>query len=233
MIPIKDQNPTSGFAWVTLMLLVANVSVFAYEASLSAPALNDLIATWTFVPSRFLADPFSPLQWATLFAAMFMHGGWLHLGSNMLYLWIFGNNIEDRLGAVRFVAFYLLAGVIATAAQTIADTSSNVPMLGASGAIAGVLGAYLVLYPRAKVLTVIPIFFFIELAALPAVFVIGFWFLTQLVQGVASISPLAAEGGVAWFAHIGGFATGVAVALPFSISDGMKKRKKRFSATWK
>ncbi len=233
MIPIKDENPTSGFAWITLILLLANIGVFAYEASLPAPELNALIGTWAFVPARFLAEPLSPMQWATAFSSMFMHGGWLHLGSNMLYLWIFGNNIEDRMGAVRFVAFYLAAGLVAIAAQTLADTSSGVPLLGASGAIAGVLGAYLILYPRARVLTVIPIFFFIELAALPAVFVIGFWFLTQLIQGVASIAPMATEGGVAWFAHLGGFAAGLLGALPFVIADGIKRGKKRFNATWK
>ncbi len=232
MIPIRDENPTRGFAWVTLLLLLANVGVFAYEASLPIPELNELISTWAFVPERFLADPFSPLQWATVLSAMFMHGGWLHLGSNMLYLWIFGNNIEDRLGAVRFILFYLATGMAATALQAFTDPASGVPLLGASGAIAGVLGAYLVLYPHAKVLTVIPIFFFIELAALPAVFVIGFWFLTQVVQGVAALSPMAAEGGVAWFAHIGGFAAGLAIAVPLAVAD-RARASKRFSAIWK
>lgn len=147
----------------------------------------------------------------------------------MLYLWIFGNNVEDRLGALRFVGFYLATGIVATLGQVMYAPASTVPLVGASGAIAGVLGAYLVLYPRARVLTLIPIFFILELIAVPAVFVIGIWFLMQLAQGVGSISQQATAGGVAWWAHVGGFLAGVALILPAALED---RRSARFR-TWR
>jgi membrane associated rhomboid family serine protease len=137
-----------------------------------------------FNPARLAADPLSFEVWITVITAMFLHGGWLHLGGNMLYLWIFGNNIEDRLGRLRFLGFYLASGIAATLAHIVIQGPQDIPLLGASGAIAGVLGAYLVLFPRARVLVLIPILFIIELARVPAAFVIGFWFLIQVVQGV-------------------------------------------------
>jgi len=167
------------------------------------------IMKWAFVPSRFLADPVGDSP--TLFTSMFMHAGWLHLGSNMLYLWIFGDNVEDRFGHVKFIIFYLLAGLAATAAQLAFSLDSNIPNLGASGAIAGVLGAYLVMFPQGRVSVlqgqrVIP---------MPALIVIGFWFVLQLFSGIGSIANTADTGGVAYMAHIGGFVAGFVLTFVF------------------
>lgn len=220
MIPIKDDNPTRRLPWVTFAIITLNIAVFLYESSLGDAALMRFITEWSFVPSRFLAAPFSAHEIITLFTSMFMHAGWLHIGGNMLYLWIFGNNIEDRFGWLGFIGFYLVAGIIASIAQVAAGGASSLPQLGASGAIAGVLGAYAVLYPRASIVTIIPIFFFIEVARVPAFLVIGFWFLLQLGSGVASLAPeVAQSGGVAWFAHIGGFAAGLVIALAYAAQE--------------
>lgn len=215
MIPLRDENPTKRFPVVTIMLILANVVVFAYENSLDQSALQTFVSEWSFVTSRFLSDPTSPRQVATIFTSMFMHAGWVHIGGNMLYLWIFGNNIEDRLGRLPFLAYYLACGIAGVAAQALIAPQASIPTLGASGAIAGVLGGYALLFPGAAVLTLIPIFFFFEIARVPAFIVIGFWFVLQLANGVASIDPAVSQaGGVAYFAHIGGFALGVALALP-------------------
>jgi membrane associated rhomboid family serine protease len=225
VIPIKDDNPTGRTPWVTLALLAINAAVFFYESSLGDAALVRFITEWSLVPTRFMAAPFSGHEIATLFTSMFMHAGWLHVGGNMLYLWIFGNNIEDRLGRLGFVAFYLVAGVIASATQLAAGGVSAIPQLGASGAVAGVLGAYAVLYPRAAIITIIPIFFFIEVARVPAFLVIGFWFLLQIGSGIASLTPEVAQGGgVAWFAHIGGFAAGLVIALAVAAWERIRRR---------
>lgn len=215
MIPIRDDNPTKRVPWVTIALIAANIAVFVYEMSLEPAALDAFWLQWAFVPARFSANPFSPVEIATIFAAMFMHAGWVHLGGNMLYLWIFGNNIEDRFGPLGFTAFYLTCGVAATLAQMLVAPESALPMLGASGAVAGVLGAYILLFPGASVVTIIPVFVFIEVARVPAYLVIGFWFVLQLGSGLATLgSGASAVGGVAWFAHIGGFVTGLVLALP-------------------
>lgn len=227
MIPLHDDNPTRRLPWLTFLLIAANAAAFAYEATLSAPALTALITDRGFVPARFFANPLDPAQLVTVITATFLHGGWLHLLGNMLYLWIFGNNIEDRLGALRFAAFYLVCGAAATFAQAFMAPGSTTPMIGASGAIAGVLGAYLLLYPGARVVTLIPIFFYIEVAALPAAFVIGFWFLLQLAQGVGSIGTVAAGGGVAWWAHIGGFVIGLVAIAPAVAADRWRNRNPR------
>lgn len=225
MIPLRDENPTRRFPWVTVTIMVINVTVFAYEFSLGEAA-ETFIVRWAFVPARFFAEPLSPYVWATVFTAMFMHAGFLHIGGNMLYLWVFGNNVEDRLGRLGFIGFYLAAGIVATFAQAFIDPASAIPNLGASGAIAGVLGGYILLYPSAAVLTIVPIFFFIEFARIPAVFVIGFWFVLQLLSGVVSIAPgTQAGGGVAFFAHIGGFLAGLAMMVPVWLTA---KRKARF-----
>ncbi|GAB4288330.1 MAG: rhomboid family intramembrane serine protease [Coriobacteriia bacterium] len=225
MIPLSDDNPTQRFPIVTVLLVVANVLVFVWESTLSPAQLQALADTWAVVPSRLLADPFSAREAATVVAAMFLHGGWLHVLGNMLYLWIFGNNIEDRLGHVGFIGFYLASGVAATAAQVAMAPATDVPLLGASGAVAGVLGAYALLYPGAAVLTLIPIFFFFEIARLPALLVIGVWFIVQLGNGLGSLSPeFAQTGGVAWFAHIGGFLAGLALILPAWAYDRSAKR---------
>jgi len=217
MIPIRDENPTRRVPWATLVIVALNVAVFAYELSLEPAALEAFWTRWGLVPARFLSDPFAPSEIATLFASMFMHGGWAHIIFNLLYLWIFGNNLEDHFGHLGFVAFYLACGVAAALTQLLATPDATIPTIGASGAIAGVLGGYLVLFPGATVVTVIPIFFFIEIARLPAYLVIGFWFLLQIGSGIASLGGSADLGGVAWFAHIGGFLAGLALTAPAAV----------------
>ena len=225
MIPLRDDNPTRRFPIVTVALIVINAVVFAYEVSLDSDALQALFSQWAFVASRFMADPGSPREIATVFSSMFMHAGWIHIGGNMLYLWIFGNNVEDRIGRLPFLAFYLLSGVAGVAAQTFVAPGSAIPTLGASGAIAGVLGAYVLLFPGASVLTLIPIIFFFEVARIPAFIVIGFWFVIQLANGAASIDPAVIQsGGVAYFAHVGGFVAGVILISPVWIAERLRRR---------
>lgn len=230
MIPIKDDNPTRRFPWVTLALIAVNLLVFFYEISLGDAALNAFIAEWALSPARFLAAPFSTHELLTVVTSMFLHGGWLHVLGNMLYLWIFGNNIEDRLGHSTFLVFYLAAGAAGALAHVAASGAIDVPTVGASGAIAGVLGAYLVLYPGAAIVTLIPIFFFIEVARVPAFLVIGFWFLLQLGSGVASLGSVA-SGGTAWFAHIGGFIAGLLVAVLWAAAERL--RGVRYRRGWR
>lgn len=225
MIPIKDDNPTRRTPWVTVAFIAVNLAVFAYQTTLDPAALQSFWMRWAFVPARFMADPFSPGELATIFSAMFMHAGWVHIGGNMLYMWIFGNNIEDRFGHLGFAAFYLISGVAAMVAQAMVAPSSALPNLGASGAVAGVLGAYILLFPGASVLTIIPILIFIEVARVPAYIVIGFWFILQLGSGLASLGPeLATSGGVAWFAHIGGFIAGLLLAAPAAVASHTRRR---------
>lgn len=228
MIPLHDDNPTQRFAWMTALLIAVNVAVFLYELAVSSSgpnALDSFVATYAFTPKPFFAHPFSLLSILTIFTSMFLHAGWLHIGGNMLFLWIFGNNIEDRLGPFVFLGFYLVAGLVATLGQGLIDSSSSIPNLGASGAIAGVLGAYLLLYPRARVLTAIIIIIFVELVRIPAVVVIGIWFLLQLASGVGSLGASANQGGVAYFAHVWGFIAGMLMILPVVLSDRMRKTR--------
>jgi membrane associated rhomboid family serine protease len=226
MIPLHDENPTTRFAWVTLLLILTNVAVFVFEiVRAQAGTLDVFVAQWMFVPSRFFANPFAPAEIATIFVSMFSHAGLLHIGGNMLYLWIFGNNVEDRLGSLRYLAFYLLVGIAATLGQGFMSTTSDIPNLGASGAVAGVLGAYILLFPRARVLTAVIIIFFIELVRIPAIIVIGVWFLLQLASGVGSLGG-AQQGGVAYFAHVWGFAAGLLLVLPLIVAD--RTRRTRF-----
>ena len=233
MIPIRDDNPTKRFPLVTAALLVANVAAFAYEVSLSDAEFIAFVNTWAVTPADVAAAPFSPRVLITLMTAMFLHAGWLHLGGNMLYLWIFGNNVEDTLGRLKFLAFYLASGIAATCAHIVVSGPSEIPLLGASGAVAGVLGAYLLLFPKAHVMVVIPVFFIIELARVPAAFVIGFWFLLQVIQGIGAISP-AASGGVAWWAHVGGFAAGLVLVLPAWLGNRKRGRRKNTPfTTWR
>jgi membrane associated rhomboid family serine protease len=219
MFPLHDENPTSRLTWMTWLLIAVNTIVFGYETwltfALGQPAFEAFVVANAFVPARFLAAPFSPREWVTVLTAMFMHAGWLHVGSNMLYLWIFGNNVEDRFGPWRFLGFYVACGLIATVAQFVAAPDAAIPNLGASGAVAGVLAAYLLLFPRARVVTAVFIVFIVELAAIPAWLVIIVWFVIQLGQGLGSLgSSTASAGGVAYFAHIGGFVAGLLLALP-------------------
>jgi membrane associated rhomboid family serine protease len=209
MFPIGDDDSTRR-SWpiVTVVLIAINVAVFLLELQ----AGDAFIQKWAFVPSRYAADPAG--QAITLLTAMFMHGGWLHLGGNMLYLWIFGDNVEDRFGPVRYLIFYLVAGLAATFAQYAVNPSSSIPNVGASGAIAGVLGAYLLMFPKARV----DVLLGRQVVAMPAFIVLGFWIVLQLMSGVGSIAPTsetADTGGVAYMAHVGGFVAGLVLAVLF------------------
>ena len=207
MFPLRDRLPSRTTPFVTWLLIAANVLAFLYELAMVEAAGDRFIFAWGLVPARFAADPAG--EALTVVTSMFLHGGWLHLGGNLLFLWIFGDNVEDRLGHSRYTAFYLLSGAAAAGAQILIDPGSPVPMVGASGAIAGVLGGYVLLYPRARVLVVFPIFFFIQFFELPAWVVIGEWFVLQLFNGALSLGPRSASGGIAFFAHIGGFVAGL------------------------
>jgi membrane associated rhomboid family serine protease len=216
MIPLRDQNPSRSTPVVTRGLIVLNAVLFLYELSLGS-GLRDFMFSWGLVPAR-LAAAYDlggePLAWTgiTLASSMFLHGGWLHLVGNMWYLWIFGDNVEDQFGAVPFLLFYVAAGVAASLLHAFTNLESRVPTLGASGAIAGVLGAYAVMFPRARVITLVPLFPFFQVIPLPAVLMLGVWFLFQFVAGAISVGQGGAGGGVAWWAHIGGFLFGVIVA---------------------
>ncbi|MBI5676776.1 MAG: rhomboid family intramembrane serine protease [Nitrospirae bacterium] len=209
MIPFKDDNPTQTFPFLTISIIVLNTIVFIQQIT-SPLSPKDIVFTYGVIPYSLLTltttHAIHPIL--TLFSSMFMHGGLLHLGSNMLFLWIFGNNIEDRLGHVRFIVFYLLCGVVAAYSHALAEQSSIVPMIGASGAVSGILGAYMVLFPRAKVHTLIFLGIFVQVVRLPAIFIIGLWIVIQFFNGMLN-KGIAGQSGVAWFAHIGGFLFGL------------------------
>lgn len=208
MIPLKDDNPTRTYPYVTVTLIVINILVFFYELSLGPyfqPFLDMYGAKPLFV-FNMKAPPGYPSPYVTIFTSMFLHGGFFHVAGNMLYLWIFGNNIEDSMGHFRFIIFYLISGIVAVYTFSIVNPHSVVPMVGASGAVSGVLGAYLILFPRAKVLTLVPFGFYMQIVKVPAIFVLGFWIVVQIINGMVSRGV---GGGVAWFAHIGGFLAGL------------------------
>jgi len=204
MLPIGDDNSSERtFPIVTLGLIALNVLFFFVELN----GGDAFIKQWAFVPGRFMAHPSADLP--TIFTSMFMHGGWVHLGGNMLYLWIFGDNVEDRFGHATFTIFYLLCGIAATFAQLMVSPGSHVPNLGASGAIAGVLGSYILLFPQGRVRVLQGQ----QVVQMPALLVIGFWIVLQLFSGIGSISNAANSGGVAYMAHVGGFAAGCVLTL--------------------
>lgn len=214
MIPIRDYVPTRRLPVVTLLLIAVNAIVFLYEMLLLAIGqLDPFIAEWGVVPLR-ITQSLDLGAAFTLVSAMFLHGSFQHVAGNMLYLWIFGNNVEDAMGRTRFLLFYLLTGGLASLAQILADPTSAIPTIGASGAIAGILGGYLVLHPKARVSTLVFLGIFASIAELPAVFVLGSWFILQLFNGVAAFA-YTQMGGVAWFAHIGGFAAGLLLVKLF------------------
>lgn len=220
MIPIYVDAKTRQIPYLTILLITLNIAVFAYKLTLGPEELLEFVKTYAFTPALFFDPQWDLENVISLLTAMFLHGGWFHLGSNMLYLWVFGGTIENKLGKIRFFFFYLLCGVAGTLVHAFVYPASDIPVLGASGAISGLLGAFLILYPKVKVITVIPIFFIIELAALPAMFVIGMWFLLQLAQGIGSLGALT---DVAWWAHLGGFALGLLTVLPLRISPAKTK----------
>ena len=216
MIPLRDVIPSRTTPVVTVAIIVVNALVFLYEFSLG-PDVNEFIIAYGLIPSAF--------SWATLLTSMFLHGGFLHVAGNMLYLWIFGDNVEDRMGHGRFLAFYLLCGTAAALAQTIMSPDSVVPMVGASGAIAGVMGAYFVMYPHSRIVTLVPLFVFIQIIEVPAIFFLGIWFVMQFLSGVGSIATAASRqpaGGVAFWAHVAGFAAGVGGVFLFRRPERQK-----------
>ena len=217
MIPLRDINPRFSTPWVTIGLIVANVFVFLYQVSLGPQAGEQLVLTLGMVPARLegaftspnvaLGEAFLPL-----FTSIFLHAGLMHLIGNMWFLWVFGDNIEDRMGHLRYLLFYLVCGAGAGLAHAIFNLGSRVPTVGASGAISGVLGAYFVIFPRSRVVTLIPLPFLFFTTELPAVVILGYWFLIQILSGLGSLAVPGA-GGVAWWAHIGGFLLGAMVAV--------------------
>ena len=224
MIPLRDDNPRRSVPVVTYALIALNVLGFLWELSLGRN-LDRGIVQVAFIPARFWIAGHWPFDVFTIVASMFLHGGFLHIGSNMLYLWIFGDNVEDRLGKGRYLLFYLACGVAATLAHAFFSSGSRIPAIGASGAIAGVLGAYLLLYPHARVMTIIPIFFFITVREIPAVIILGLWFVLQIFSGVGSLGVPDAQnmGGVAYFAHIGGFVAGMILIV---LLGGMRRARR-------
>lgn len=225
LLPLKDENPTLSFPFLTILIIVINVLIFFYQQSLSLTEGQHFILKWGAVPYQIVHGeiihvPLSIPAPLTIFSSMFLHGGFWHLGGNMLYLWIFGNNIEDTLGHARFLIFYFLAGALAALTQIFSDPSSPLPMVGASGAVSGILGAYLLLFPGARILTLLLLFPFLRLIHLPAILVLGLWFLFQLLGlGMGKISN------VAFAAHIGGFISGLLVV---KILAPYKPKRKRY-----
>lgn len=218
MFPISDDNPRATTPFVTWAIIGACVLVFLWQVSLGPRGGEVAIYSFGMIPARLLGEAELPARlatipaWATVVSSMFMHGGWLHLGGNMLYLWIFGDNVEDSMGHGRFLIFYLLCGAAAALAQTFVNTGSTVPMVGASGAISGVLGAYMLLHPRATVRVLIFLGFFVTMAHVPALIVLGLWIVMQFIS--ASMTPVD-QPGVAFWAHVGGFAAGLALVSAF------------------
>lgn len=211
-IPLRDTIPSEKFPFVNVAIIIINILVFFYELSLGRGTLSRFVADYGVVPASFFPFGISEGElfprFLPLFTSMFLHGGWFHLGGNMLFLWVFGDNVENSMGHFRYLLFYLLVGLGASLTHIVTNLNSQIPTIGASGAIAGVLGAYFFLFPRARVVTLIPLFFFWEVVELPALFFLGFWFLLQFLNGVATIASQAG-GGVAWWAHIGGFIAGL------------------------
>lgn len=215
MIPLKDNIPTKTFAIINWLILLANVYVFYLELSIrSTVGLQQFLESWAVIPRALFSDPTG--NWYRLITATFLHGGWLHIGFNMLFLYIFGNNVEDRMGHFKYGIFYLLVGVIANLAQAFTSSHAVIPMLGASGAVAGVLGAYFFFYPYARILTLIPLGFFITIREVPAFIFLGIWFLLQTFNGALALSVQVVSkqsvGGIAWWAHAGGFISGLLLA---------------------
>ena len=221
MIPLRDTIPSRRVALVTRAILVANIAAFVLELRQGA-VLDAFLYRFGVVPAHWIvSSPSDFLDWPRLFltllASQFLHGGLFHLASNMLYLWIFADNVEDRLGHARFLLLYLGSGVAAAVSQILISPRSSLPMVGASGAIAGVLGAYLLMFPSARIVTLIPLWIFWREVELPAFFFLGFWFLLQWFAGLRTLGQMADVGGVAFWAHIGGFVSGmlgVAVLRP-------------------
>ncbi len=210
MIPLKDNAPSYRFPLFNYFLIFANTVIFFYEIFLTKDKLHELFLTSGFIPYQFFKNPLDNLE--SLITSIFLHGGWIHFLGNMLYLYIFGDNVEDILGHFSYLIFYISAGIVANISQTLFSISSKIPMIGASGAIAGVLGIYFVFFPFARVLTVVPFFFFLQIVPIPAFLFLFFWFLLQIFSGFLSLGT-SYSGGVAFFAHVGGFLYGVFIGI--------------------
>ncbi len=218
MFPLKDNIPSRTFPWVNYALIIINSVVFLYEVSLG-PQLQQFIQTWGAIPARYFwlmeNEPHNYVaRYLPIFTSMFLHGGWFHIIGNMWFLYIFGDNVEDRMGHGRYLLFYLLAGFGASLAHIYINPESTLPTVGASGAISGVMGAYFMLYPFARVITLIVVFIFVDIIEIPAFFYLGFWVFLQFIQGTASLFAKQA-GGVAWWAHLGGFVVGAILVFFF------------------
>lgn len=220
MIPLRDINPTERFPIMTLLLVIANSMVFLYELTLGQSGGELFVSSYALIPARLFSgtgpnDGSLPVA-ATIFTSMFLHGGVLHIAGNMLYLWIFGNNVEDDTGRLRFILFYLLCGTVAALTHALVNRTSIIPMIGASGAVSGVLGAYLLLYPGARVVTLVFFGFYIRTVEIPAIIVLGSWF---VIQFLSALSTSSSGGGIAWYAHVGGFVAGLVLIGLFKRSD--------------
>jgi len=233
MIPLKDDNPTLGRPVVTYFLIGTCVVVFFMQLGSESYRTGQLFYSYGLIPSVLMGHDRLPMDfyvvpaYVTIFSSMFMHGGFMHLIGNMLYMWIFADNIEDNLGPKKFIVFYLLSGTGAAMAQVLVDPSSQVPMVGASGAIGGVLGAYIINYPKAKVLVLIPLGFFLFSQKIRALYVLGFWFVLQFINSSMMSSQ---GGGVAYAAHIGGFVSGIILILFFN--KKVKRKTKVIKGPW-
>jgi membrane associated rhomboid family serine protease len=216
MLPIKDTIRAQSFPLVNWLLIIGNAVVWFFMIDMTPVEVEGFVFTYGLVPAQI--DLYNPLTLYPFFTHMFLHGGWLHFLSNIWILFIFGDNVEDRLGSFRYLFFYLLGGIAAGGLQTYMEWGSNIPAIGASGAIAAVMGAYFLFYPRARVITLIPLFIFPWFVEIPAILFLGFWFITQLWSGVMALTMASgqAAGGIAWWAHIGGFVFGLIFALPLA-----------------
>jgi membrane associated rhomboid family serine protease len=221
MFPLKDTQPSYSRPVVTIVLITVNLLVFLFEASLGPRTLNAFVEYYGLVPDHF--------QLSRIFTSMFLHGGWLHVLGNMWFLWVFGDKIEDLLGHGKYLLFYLLCGIVAALGQVIANPYSTAPMVGASGAIAGVMGAYLLKFPRARILTLVFVFFFITTVEIPVPIMLGYWFVTQLFNGIGTIARThLSQGGTAFFAHIAGFVAGIVLVKVMGASDRYNRRRDRY-----
>ncbi len=218
MIPLRDTQPSYSTPYVTVGIIIVNVLVFLYQFSLDSYSLNWFIAHYAIIPDR--------LQYSDMATSMFLHGGWMHLIGNMWFLWIYGDNVEDVLGHFKYLIFYLLCGVAAALLHVILNPYSRVPTLGASGAIAGVMGAYMVKFPHSRIITLIPIVIFFTTAEIPAILMLAYWFIIQLFSGVGSIGySNVSAGGVAWFAHVGGFVAGIILVFMLGTRERFRNRR--------
>jgi len=218
MIPLRDSQRSYSAPVITILLIAANVGVFFYELGLDLFSRNDFIRIYGIVPNH--------LHAVSLLTSMFLHGGWLHLIGNMWFLWIFGDNIEDILGHGKYLAFYLLCGLAAGGAHVLLNFGSHIPTIGASGAVAGVMGAYLVKFPRSRILTLVPVFVFLTTFELPAYIILAYWFVIQFFSGVGSVAYFqSSRGGVAWFAHVGGFVAGILLIYLMRPHEPYRRRR--------